>query len=310
MSDAWCCRRHSGAICGCWNMWRKCWPSGNRGLCCLCWSSSLPGGRRPQWVYNWEEQYGWPVHHHDDNGDLAGLERTYYYDNLEPFNQRQPTVQRHPCQPVRMEPCAVRRAHAGRMGFADIRRGTDVEFGQSIYEPFGIAQMEALAYGALSCVASMCGCIGFATRAAAGGAVAPPARLPNLVVADYVTLPQGYWLGSPYDALGIDQGIRDWIEGNNSERAAHMLLARLPQNDEQGTGAAGERLCGSAGDELGSRGARLFPACPRSGRQNIEQQTCQGGDCEQQEDDPTRGTPSTGTRRRRRQKRRMRLPNS
>jgi hypothetical protein len=116
------------------------------------------------------------------------------------------------------------------MTFADLRRGTDVEFGQSIYEPFGIATVEALTYGALCCLASMCGAIGFIERAAAetGGR----ARLSNLVVADYVTLPQGYWMGSPYDALGIDQGIRDWIEGANSERAAHMLLARLPQNDE------------------------------------------------------------------------------
>ncbi len=196
-------------------------------------ATSLPGGRRPQWVYNWEEQYGWPVQHHDDNGDLAGLERTYYYDNLAPFNPRQPTV-----QAILVNQYGWSRAQCGvrmpaDMRFVDLQRGTDVEFGQSIYEPFGIAQMEALAYGALSCVSSMCGCIGFAARAAAGGAVAPPARLPNLVVADYVTLPQGYWLGSPYDALGIDQGIRDWIEGNNSERAAHMLLARLPQNDEQ-----------------------------------------------------------------------------
>ncbi len=196
-------------------------------------ASSLPVGRRPQWVYSWEEQYDWPVVHHDDNGDLAGLERTYYYENLEPFNQRQQTIRgilvnqygwsRERCG-VRMPP---------DMRFADIRRGTDIEFGQSIYEPFGIAQMEALGYGALCCVSSMCGCIGFAGRAAAGADAAAPARLPNMVVADYVALPQGYWLGSPYDALGIDQGIRDWIEGNNSERAAHMLLARLPQNDEQ-----------------------------------------------------------------------------
>jgi hypothetical protein len=80
----------------------------------------------------------------------------------------------------------------------------------------------------MCCLSSMCGCIGFAARAAGG-----LGKLPNLVVADYVTLPHGYWIGSPYDALGIDQGIRDWIEGSNSERAAHMLLARLPQNDEQ-----------------------------------------------------------------------------
>jgi hypothetical protein len=192
-------------------------------------ASSLPAGRRPQWVYGWEEEYGWPLVHRDDNGDLVGLERTYYYENLQPFNQRKGAI----CGVLvnqygwSRERCGVRMP--ADMTFADIRRGTDVEFGQSIYEPFGIAQLEALTYGALCCLSSMCGCIGFAARVSAGSL----ARLPNLVVADYVTLPQGYWLGSPYDALGIDQGIRDWIEGNNSERAAHMLLARMPQNDEQ-----------------------------------------------------------------------------
>jgi hypothetical protein len=204
-------------------------------------ASSLPAGRRPQWVYGWEEEYGWPLVHRDDNGDLAGLERTYYYENLEPFNQRKGAI----CG-VLVNQYGWSRARCGvrmpaDMTFADIRRGTDVEFGQSIYEPFGIAQLEALTYGALCCLSSMCGCIGFAARAAAGGL----ARLPNLVVADYVTLPQGYWLGSPYDALGIDQGIRDWIEGNNSERAAHMLLARMPQNDEQ-AGALLESGCAAA----------------------------------------------------------------
>jgi hypothetical protein len=191
-------------------------------------ATSLPAGRRPQWVYAWEEQYNWPVTHRDDNGDLVGLERTYYYDNLQPFNRRNSQVQAVLVNQFgwSRERCGVRMP--SDMTFADIRRGSDVEFGQSIYEPFGIAQVEALTHGALCCVSSMCGCIGFAARAAGG-----LGKLPNLVVADYVTLPHGYWLGSPYDAMGIDQGIRDWIEGSNSERAAHMLLARLPQNDEQ-----------------------------------------------------------------------------
>src|SRR5690606_12716705 len=110
------------------------------------------------------------------------------------------------------------------MEFLDIRQGTDLEFGQSIYEPFGIAQVEPLAFGALCCVSNVCGCIGFADRAAGG-----LAHLPNLIVADYVTLPQGYWLGSPYDALGIDQSVRDWIEANNSQAAARTIFERLPR---------------------------------------------------------------------------------
>lgn len=203
-------------------------------------ATSLPAGRHPHWVYGWEEQYGWPVTHRDDNGDLVGLESTFYNENLLPFNQRNRSIQAVFVNQFgwSRDRCGVRMPST--MTFADIRRGSDVEFGQSIYEPFGIPQVEALAHGGLCCLSTMCGCIGFAARSA--GSLA---RLPNLIMADYVTLPQGYWVGSPYDALNIDRGIRDWIEGNNSERAAQMLLARLPQTEQQrqallesGSGAA------------------------------------------------------------------------
>ncbi len=35
------------------------------------------------------------------------------------------------------------------MSFDDLRAGTDQEFGQSLYEPVGIAQLDPLATGAL-----------------------------------------------------------------------------------------------------------------------------------------------------------------
>ncbi len=69
------------------------------------------------------------------------------------------------------------------MRFNDLRVGSDLEFGQSIYEPFGIAQVEPLSAGALCVVSSVCGCVGFVRRAA-GGLV-----FPNLIVGDYAGLP-------------------------------------------------------------------------------------------------------------------------
>jgi hypothetical protein len=57
-------------------------------------------------------------------------------------------------------------------------------------------------------------------------------HLPNLVVADYMSLPQGYWLGSPYDALAIDQGVRDWVETNSARSAAETIYERLPRSEE------------------------------------------------------------------------------
>ncbi|MEX1018921.1 MAG: hypothetical protein WDZ49_04645, partial [Litorilinea sp.] len=61
--------------------------------------------------------------------------------------------------------------------------------------------------------------------------------VPNVVVADYVHLPDGYWIDSPFDALGIDRGIRDYIEHHNSLGAAQQIFARLPRTD-----AAADRL--------------------------------------------------------------------
>jgi len=110
------------------------------------------------------------------------------------------------------------------MEFNDVRRGSDLEFGQSNLRAVRHRPGEPLNFGAICCVSNVCGCIGFAEHAAGG-----LANLPNLVIADYVSLPYGYWLSSPYDALGIDRGVRNWIEGNNSAVAAATIYERLPK---------------------------------------------------------------------------------
>ena len=101
--------------------------------------------------------------------DLVGLERVYYNSNLLPFNARGGAV----CGVLvnqtgwSRDRCGVRMPSA--MTPADIRRGSDLEFGQSIYEPFGMAQVEVLTYGALSCLSNVCGCLGFVDRVAGTG---------------------------------------------------------------------------------------------------------------------------------------------
>ncbi len=66
--------------------------------------------------------------------------------------------------------------------FMDIRRGTHVEFGQSIYEPFGIAQLEPLSFGALCVITNVCGCAGFVNAVTQGRGT------PNVIVTDYTDL--------------------------------------------------------------------------------------------------------------------------
>jgi hypothetical protein len=43
-------------------------------------------------------------------------------------------------------------------GFRDLRSGTDVELGLSVYEPFGIAPLEPFSSGAVCVMSDACGC--------------------------------------------------------------------------------------------------------------------------------------------------------
>jgi len=112
------------------------------------------------------------------------------------------------------------------MEFMDIRRGTDVEFGQSIYEPFGIAQLEPLTFGGICVVTNVCGCAGFLRDAAAGQ------NIRNVILADYTTLSNCPGTDIE-DLLQIDRKTRDRIEAAEGARVAREILERLPRTDAQ-----------------------------------------------------------------------------
>jgi glycogen synthase len=112
------------------------------------------------------------------------------------------------------------------MQFIDIRQGSDLEFGQSVYEPFGIAQVEPLSYGALCVVSRICGCVGFLERI---GGLAEP----NVLLADYTDVtPKPTTLQA---ALSIDQARRDQVEARKAAEIAHEIMARLPQSEDKET---------------------------------------------------------------------------
>lgn len=191
-------------------------------------SSFEPVGRSSKKVQQWETEYGWPVYHRADNGDLLGLERDFFFDVLEPFNQNSRAV-----KAVLVNQFGWSRERCGQrmpaeMNFMDLRQGTDLEFGQSIYEPFGIAQVEPLSFGALCVVSNVCGCVGLVERASAD-----LPTFPNLIVADYITPPPDWVFHSPADALRLDQFGRDLIEIRNSQIVAETIARRLPLTDDQ-----------------------------------------------------------------------------
>jgi glycogen synthase len=117
------------------------------------------------------------------------------------------------------------------MEFLDIRRGTDVEFGQSIYEPFGIAQLEPLTFGGLCVFSSVCGCSGFVKDAISGMSSAPGDGTRNIIVADYTTTNGEFHENGNF--LEIDRNIRDQIEARVSSEVADEILMLLPRTETE-----------------------------------------------------------------------------
>ncbi len=187
-------------------------------------STIIPAGRSAEDVFRMEEEYGWPVVHREGAPDLISHEIPFYHAVVA-FNQAARAT-----RVVFVNQYGWSRDRCGErmpagMEFMDIRQGSDLEFGQSIYEPFGIAQVEPLSFGAICVVSNVCGCVGFLRRVA-------PADQCNVVVADYTTLPPGVAEGDYRAALGIGQPERDAVEAASAGRVADKILSRLPRTPE------------------------------------------------------------------------------
>ena len=187
-------------------------------------STIIPAGRPAQEIFRLEKEYGWPVVHREGAPDLISHEIPFYHA-IKAFNQSAQAT-----RIVLVNQFGWSRDRCGRrmpddMEFMDIRRGSDLEFGQSIYEPFGIAQVEPLSFGALCVISNVCGCAGFI------GQVAPPDQR-NVIIADYTTLPPGVADGGCQAALGIGRAQRDEIEAASARRVAAEIMARLPRTSK------------------------------------------------------------------------------
>ena len=109
------------------------------------------------------------------------------------------------------------------MTFLDIRKGVDVELGQSIYEPFGIAQLEPLSFGGICVPTQICGCAGFADELT----LRKPIK--NLVIPDYSDLGEAGSLVSLQDCLRMNATTREEVEWQIAEKVAAQIAANLPK---------------------------------------------------------------------------------
>lgn len=203
----------------------------------LILSTELP--RRPvEDILRMEKEWDWPLAHREGDPDLTGGEAEFYRQ-VQAFNTRCRNV-----KVIYVNQFGFDRARAGHrvpedLEFLDLRRASDLEFGLSLYEPFGISPLEPLAYGGLCLVSTSCGCAGFVRQ------VAGSKRTPNVIFGNYIDL-----LRRPRtvkDALAIGAEERRDVEVKLAEQLADQVLQRLPEDEAQ------ERKLTQSGYELAHR---------------------------------------------------------
>jgi hypothetical protein len=200
----------------------------------LVLSTELP--RRPLTdIVRMESGWGWPLAHREGGMDLTGGEARYY-QWVQAYNTRARNV-----VVVYLNQFGFDREHCGArvpadLEFLDIRRASDVEFGLSLYEPFGISPLETLTYGGLCVVSTSCGCTGFIKQ------VAGARRPPNVILGNYIDLVRRP--RTVKDAMAIRAEERREVEAKLAEQIAEQILKRLPQDEAE------ERRLIESGHEL------------------------------------------------------------
>lgn len=170
----------------------------------------------------------WPLDHREGYPDLAGPEIGLWHD-FQKFNN-----------PGREGSGAVRAVFVNQFGFTPdrlgsaapndlslthLRRASDVEFGQSIYEPFGIAHLEPLHAGAICIPTTVCGCVGYVKNASDSLGWNDDALSRNVIIADYTS----HDVDEP---LAMTRDQRDRIESRVAADVARRLLDHLPTSEE------------------------------------------------------------------------------
>lgn len=179
--------------------------------------STEVGQRDKKSILAMESSYGWPVAHKQDWPDMSGGE-TKFYTLIQRFNARSRNI-----KIVFINQFGFESKYCGDnmpegTTLVDLRRGCDMEFGMSTYEPFGISHIEPLTYGGICVLSSVCGCAGF-IRGIAGEK--PPA---NIIVADYID-------SQKTDSL--NEAMLEKIEQDINAKLAEEIYVRLQNADPE-----------------------------------------------------------------------------
>ncbi len=184
---------------------------------------TLAGQRRSQDILQMEKVYGWPVRHEMGYPDLCGGEEIVG-EIFEQFNRGHKAVQVVFVNQWDWNHKVCGQRMPAEMTFLDMRCGMDLEFGLSVYEPFGISQLEPLSFGALCVVSNVCGCMGFVKRTGDGTSIED-----HIIEADFISPLAGCSLD---ELKNLPTCRRDEIESAEAHRLAYAIVDRLPRDEQ------------------------------------------------------------------------------
>ena len=165
------------------------------------------------------------VAHRDRHWSLSESEAAFYCF-IQEFNARNQHIKAVLINPLGWEAHKQDCCMPPEMDISDLCVGSDLEFCQSAYEPFGCTPLQSVASGSLCVISNVCGCkdlLELLDR--------PETEIDNIITADYTQ--NGTTHFNRKAILALNQAARDQIEERVSDQVAQTIMDRLPQNNEQ-----------------------------------------------------------------------------
>jgi len=119
-------------------------------------STLIGTGRNSSEIHRMEKEYGWPVLHRKGWPDCVGYEEEIY-DIIQLFNAKSKSIKALFINQFGFDTRTCGDRVPLGTSLLDLRIASDAELGYSIYEPFGISQIETIPYGGFSLLSRACG---------------------------------------------------------------------------------------------------------------------------------------------------------
>ena len=189
--------------------------------------------KSPEDIGKMESDYGWPVVHREGWPDLIGTE-VDIYRYLELFNGRSRAI-----KGIFVNQFGFSHGNCGQRlpettSLLSLRLASDIEFGLSIYEPFGIAQIETVPFGGTPVISSVCGCLSLLENCLPlpqGTCVHVHEK--DFLSIDFTKVPPTlkHLFETRSDFMKATKEVRDLIETEICQKYAPQIMNFLPASD-------------------------------------------------------------------------------